>query len=287
MESIERRPIRILLLLGGLIVLAGLLFVYRSYNKNTIVEPEEDNATNVVAEDLSQTNVGEEAAADTTNNSDVVIVNIPQPTLPRYKGNPVGTVKIDPAIAAQISAAKVKQYTDELLKLEKDLAANPTDTQKWIEAASIKKFFNDLTGTRDIWEYIIELNPRNTTILINLGNLYAMYLSNYLLAEKYYKQAITAEPALVPAILALADLYKTFYKEKYPEVPIVIQAGLKVVPDDANLMIFLATYYKESGDLAKAIEYYERSLLVQPDNQPVVEEARKIKAALEPVPAAN
>ena len=284
MESIERRPVKIALVVGLILVFVALLAAYRLYNRSVA-----DSDQNTISEETDREMAAKDTAKDKEVASDdgTIVVEIPKPSFPRYKGQPVGLLNADAAIVKQIPPDRMKEYTDELLKLDSDLLKKHAEHSRWHEAASIKKFFNDFIGARDIWEYVLVVDSKDTAVFSNLGSLYAMHLPDYPKAEKYYLQAIAVNPALTPAILGLADLYKTFYKEKYAEVPTVIKKGLLAVPGDANLMIFLATYYKESGLIQEALKYYEESLIYQPDNQPVIKEVERLKTVLSVSEPAN
>ena len=54
-----------------------------------------------------------------------------------------------------------------------------------------------------------------------------------------------------------------FYKVKYDQVDNLLLLGIETMPDDTNLVIKLAFYYKEAGNKEGAIQSFERLLSMQ------------------------
>ncbi len=181
--------------------------------------------------------------------------------LPKYKGQALRFVGNDPSIqnlTPEVLAAK----KDELNKFAEIAEKNPSDALAWLKISEVKKFFNNYKGSADALEYLRLLSPDDFIVNLNLGNLYGFYLNDYKKAEQNFQAAINNSGGyeLVAAVLSLADLYKDFYKEKYDQVDDVLLSGIKGAPDDLNLVLKLAFYYKEVNDKKNAIKYFERFL---------------------------
>jgi tetratricopeptide (TPR) repeat protein len=180
-----------------------------------------------------------------------------------YYGEPIEEIGNDPAIKSFPPEA-VQKNKDRLADLEKILKAAPADFDAWMDVGQLKKFFHNYKGAVQAYEYAATLNPDSPLAYYNLANLYGLYLGEYAKAEQYYEQAIEKGWNLAYTYLGLAEFYRTFYKDKFRETEKVLLRGLEVIPDDPNLMLDLAFYYKTAGDKEKAVSYFKK-LLNHPD----------------------
>lgn len=193
--------------------------------------------------------------------------------VPQYAGRPINEVRLGAGFSAPQSAIAQKTKDLNVLKtaLEKDLF-NISD---WIAVGIIKKFFNDFEGARDAWEYVTVLYPSDPLAFENLGNLYALYLHDNAKAEYNYKKAIENNPSEPSFYIALADFYKLFDTSKKDKVPEVIFSGLDRIKD-ANLYLYLATYFKGAGNKEDAIRYYKEVQKLAQDSPGIQEEISRL-----------
>lgn len=192
---------------------------------------------------------------------------VQNPELPKYKGFSIGAVNEDKAVTVQYPAETKQVLLKELAEISANLEKNPDTLDGWLRAGVIKKFFGDYAGARDIWEYAGLVRPKNSVSFFNLGGLYGYYLKDFSKAEKNYKKAIGNSPHDAFQYIALADFYKLVWTEKSGEILAVIENGLKEMPDSEGLLIYLAGFYKDAGNIAKAVEIYEKVLKMYPENK--------------------
>lgn len=197
--------------------------------------------------------------------------------IPKYTGRPLDEIRFGVGFNAPESV--MEQKRGDLKVLAAVLSANPTGgagVGDWIAVGVIKKFFNDYEGARDVWEYAGVLYPDNALSFANLGNLYAFYLHDNPKAEFNFRKAINSDPYQPGYYLNFADFYKTVYVVKKTEAPKVLLGGISTIKD-INLMLALASYYRDESDKTNAIKYYQEVLKLSPNQAGIVEEIDRLK----------
>ncbi len=197
--------------------------------------------------------------------------------VPRYRGAPIDALATD-EILQLLTQEQKNKYLGELARLAAYLKENPADIVSWLQAASLKNFFNDYQGARDIWEYVTTIANEDMTAYLNLGTLYTWNLPDFPAAERNFKRAIAAAPIYAQGYIRLAELYRMFWTEKKSEAPNVLLEGLKKIPRDRDLLLALGLTYRESGDTANALKYYEEYAAQDPNNTDVNKIIAELKA---------
>lgn len=158
-----------------------------------------------------------------------------------------------PSEAQDIYRKQIKDVTD-ILKIDSGLF------NSWVELGGLWKQIGDYEAAREIWEYAGVLAPENNVSFFNLGDLYHYYLKDYTKAEKNFLIAKDNNPLYTPVYRALFDLYTLSYKQNTSVAVDVLLEGLASNPNNLDLTILLAGYYKGKGDTANARIYYEKAL---------------------------
>ena len=203
--------------------------------------------------------------------------NKPINEVPRYTGRPLDEIVFGKGFSAPEAA--IEKRRGDLKVLAAVLTANPMGSggvDDWIAVGVIKKFFNDYEGTRDAWEYAGVLYPNNALSFANLGNLYAFYLNDPAKAEFNFRKAISNDPYQPGYYLNLADFYRTAYVAKKSEAPKILLEGMSVIKD-VNLVLALASYYRDNGDKTNALKYYQEVLKLSPNQLGIAEEIDRLK----------
>ncbi|MBI4119954.1 MAG: tetratricopeptide repeat protein [Parcubacteria group bacterium] len=196
--------------------------------------------------------------------------------IPPYSGRPLSEVRFGQGFSAP--QERISQQRRDLALLAAVLTAQPLGAEgvnDWIALGSIKKFFNDYEGAKDAWEYAGVLYPGNALSFANLGHLYGFYLGDAAKAENSFRRAIDSDPYQPSYYIGLADLYRHAYASKKSEAPKVLLEGMSVI-GDANLVLSLATFYRDEGDKTNAVKYYEEVLKIAPDQAGVREEIDRL-----------
>lgn len=201
-------------------------------------------------------------------------------SLPKYTGAPIGIISEDAIVSGTYSQETKFKLKNELSDIAEMLSYEPDNLENLLRAGVIKKFFGDYLGARDLWEYASLVRPKNSTSYANLAGLYALYISDFKKAEFNYKKAIENSPGDIYLYTGLADLYQNYALSEIvvEEVEKTIKTGLGANPENTTLILYLARFYKERGEISRAIEFYEKVLKLDPENEAVKNEIAVLKA---------
>lgn len=172
----------------------------------------------------------------------------------------------------------VSRYKEEFYQEKSEIEKNPDDFNAWLRLGLTKKVVGDYKGAAEAWVYASNIQPQNTVALGNLGDLYGNFMDQPKEAELMYKKALSINPKDENLILGLADIYRYRMPDKESFYELVLLDGLKVMPDNPNLVSSLALYYRESGQTQKAIEYYQNLVKLSPENEMAKEDLARLKA---------
>lgn len=242
----------IFIILVVLLLLAGGFYYY----KNTHSQNGDQNATST-----------SETATTTLSGDD--ILSILQKNNPGLKIEKVDTTQntlppapnLDkPIVFGNNISDEIKQLLSrKLAEITTALKSDSSNFANWIDLGVSRKMAGDYAGAAEAWEYASLLSPDNTLSFDNLGDLYHYDLKEYTKSEQNFLTVISNDPTNQRAYLGLHELYKYSYKTDTNKAVEILEQGLKKLPTDTDLMIALATYYKEKNNVEKAIEYYQKA----------------------------
>lgn len=164
------------------------------------------------------------------------------------------------------------------------LEINPQDALAVVAIARLKYELSDLEGAEKAYLMALEIQPTNTLILNNLGDIYNQK-KEYEKAAEMYLRIIKNNPKWINAYRELAAIYFYHLPDKYPEMEEILLKGLeknKEFTGEAPVDFYsmLAVYYNERGEKEKAIEYYERVIELNPRNEGAKIELEELKKSL-------
>lgn len=172
--------------------------------------------------------------------------------------------------------------TEKIQGFRTSLEANPADYPAWLDLAIQYKTLEDYEGAREVWEYINIAAPAQTVSFLNLGDLYTGYLKDYEKAEENYLQAIKNSPDQGIAYIGLSELYRYSYKTDTNAAEDILKRGIEAIPSPNNVdvIIALASYYKAEGRKAEALEQYNAAIeAAKALNNPSLEQQLKTEAS--------
>ena len=260
------RRVKFFLTVGAIIVFVVLFSFYNTFKDNQA-------PIDFTGESLT---VSTSTARVSVSEPQEFVVTI-DPTKPiSYQGISVGVLNADQKIISQVPPDRVTELKNELQKLSGAVAENPADIESWMRAAQMKIFFSDFAGARDIWEYLTLVASNDATAFYNLGSLYTLDLPDYPRAEENFKKAIQKDPDFLIAYAGLAELYRTFYAGKRAEAVTVLLQGLERKPGEQSFIVTIGRYYRDDGDTAGALQYFEKALAADPTNTTLKEEVERL-----------
>ena len=112
-----------------------------------------------------------------------------------------------------------------------------------------------------------------------LNNIAVSYteIGEYKKAEEAYRKLVAASPGDVSVYRKLADVYAIQHPDDEEGVATIIKSGLEVVFEPADLISYLATYYRNRGNTPKAIEYFEILARIMPENKAAQSELDRLR----------
>jgi len=122
----------------------------------------------------------------------------------------------------------------------------------------------------------LKINPDSPLGLNNLATSYRE-IGEYAKAEEAYRRAIISIPGEISNYINLADVYRI--QNPYDEEGLlaIINSGIEVVGGPYDLISYLAVYYRDIGNTAKAIEYFEKLLAVSENKESIQAEIERLK----------
>jgi tetratricopeptide (TPR) repeat protein len=116
----------------------------------------------------------------------------------------------------------------------------------------------------DAYKKVLELNPGAAGALVNLGTIFYR-LRRFEEAERYYLDAITADPAYPLAQFNLGNLYDE--QGRLPEAFEYYRRALALNPNYADAHFNLALLCERAGDPLKAVHHWKAYLKLDTSGQ--------------------
>jgi len=176
-----------------------------------------------------------------------------------------------------IPAETFKLYEQRFVETKSRLQKDSDNMGDWLYLGALKKAANDFEGARDAFLYAAKIRPNSSTPFANLADLYMYFLNDPIKAEANIKKAIVNDPEDYNFYLSLADIYRYKFKDGESRYEKTMMEAIAKLPDNPNLISALAGFYKQTEQTQKAIEYYEKLLVLSPDNQAAKEDLAELK----------
>jgi len=181
---------------------------------------------------------------------------------------------IEKEISFEIDFSKAEKISEDQLKILKSdyksavekYKQDPNNFSALMTFAFINYQLGNYESARDIYIRVGKISPGNYNSFWNLANC-LIRLKDYSGAEQAYLKAIENGPDQTRHYTALAEIYWYDMPEKKSEIPDLYKKGLAVLPNNYDFLINLASYYKETGDKANALKYFQEVI----DNYPEME----------------
>ena len=263
----------ILITLGAILILGGAGYGYYKWQAGSSVS----STTNAT----STTTTNSEFPISASSSAPIKIKPLPVPSTSGLPPHPV--INRPFTIPTNFSAEETAILKSDIAQIRAVLQKDPEDLNAWIELGLRYKAINDYQGALESWEYVSLMSPTNIVSYNNLGNLYHYELRDYVRAEMSFLQAIKNDPHYILSYANLYDLYRLSYKKDTNKAEDILQQGIKQNPKAIDLVVALATYYRDKGNVADAKTYYQRAitLATEVNNANLVQSLKAELQALE------
>ena len=189
--------------------------------------------------------------------------------------------KIDPLgelvfIKADLPPELTEQYQKLFDAAKNDIQKDPGKYMAWIQIGQTKLDAGDYEGAERAWRHIAELKPDSYVAFRQLGYLYGYVVHDFPKAEAAYREVIKRDAGLADSYTSLYDIYRS-WEGKESLAPQILLEGLQNLKDEPYLIAALARHYRYNNEIDKAIEYFEKLLAVDPQNQEAQEALKNLK----------
>lgn len=113
----------------------------------------------------------------------------------------------------------------------------------------------------DDYQVSIKYRPNNATVLSNMGFIYFMR-GQLEKAEEVYKESIKWDPRFVDARRNLGAVLAM--KKRFPEAIEQWEEGLKYDPQNATLLLYIGSAYRDMGQPEKGVPWFEKAYAIDP-----------------------
>lgn len=203
------------------------------------------------------------------DNLPVLTTTLKKESLPEYVGRDPEEINPTPNEVALYSEEQRNNLYANIKNLGQAVKKDAGYFFGWVQLGLIKKVIGDFVGARDAWEYAGLISPANTTSFANLGEIYWRYLPDFPRAEKNFRISLKNKPSEFSTYDSLAQLYFFSYKEKKNLAYDVLLEGMTINPQDPNFPRALASLYERDGNWTKALEWWQKVLVAEPNNTDV------------------
>jgi cytochrome c-type biogenesis protein CcmH/NrfG len=177
-----------------------------------------------------------------------------------------------------LTPAQVDLFNERFNSAKEALQKNPDDFNNWLYLGVIKKGVGDYEGARDVFLYAEQIRPKSSTPFANLADLYANFLNEPQKALEAIKTAIANDPNDFSFYLTLAEIYRYKIPGKEAMYEQTLLEAASKFPENPNIIAPLAAYYRQTNQIAKAIEWYEKLVKLAPENEMAKKDLEELRA---------
>lgn len=163
---------------------------------------------------------------------------------------------------------------------EREELLNDADSDNDAEAYQLIAFdvrqLGDDRMALSAYKEALKITPNNTLVWNNIATSYRD-LGEYKKAEEAYRKILDISPGDVMAYRNLADVFIFQYPDDEEGLLEFMNFGINSALDPSDLLSYLAVYYKDRGNTGKAIEYFEKFLVINPSIVSAQYELKKLR----------
>ena len=164
---------------------------------------------------------------------------------------------------------EVEDFTQAEQALQQALKMDPDSAKIYFRLGVVYDKWNRKDASIDSMKQVIRLDPQNANALNYLGYTYADLGRNLDEAEHLIKEALKYKPDDGYITDSLGWVY--FKKGMIKEALLYLEKAVSLVPDDPIILEHLGDAYLEANQNDKALDCYQRSLLLRKKDKAEIE----------------
>ena len=180
--------------------------------------------------------------------ADYVLEEVPVETIENVQPNLNRVVQFDESLPEDARAILEGRIHDVKERLRED----PARGGDWLELGVLYHSTSDFDAAREVWEFLVEVSPEDTTSYDNLAKLYHFQLRDFPKSENYFERSLVVDSNNLNAYLGLHELYRYSYKQETTLASDIIRTAMEIFPNEYRLYITLGSYYRDSGSVEEA-----------------------------------
>lgn len=194
------------------------------------------------------------------------------------------SILADPKVSSEhLTEAQKSQFLQDFQQGKDMVLKSNFDSLQGLNGLALaKQRLGDFEGAVVAWRYANLIRPKNSLSFANLAALYQYDLKQYDRAEKNYLISLANDPGDIPTIRNFFELYFYSFKDNKKAEALL----LKAIADNPNkigdLYPLTGRFYADIGLPEKAIEYYQKALDANPNNQAIRKEIERLQQQLKP-----
>ncbi len=172
---------------------------------------------------------------------------------------------------------QIDKLITEIERLKTTLEESPDDYEALSKIGNLYMMLEEYQRAERVFLEAIEMEPGYAPAHANLGELYGSFVGEKEKAVEYYQKAIELTPWRSQYYRSLADLYWSDFPEKEKEIEPLILSGAEKYPDNIDFYTYLASYFRQKNNSAKAIDYLKKALEIEPDDEILKQELAELE----------
>ncbi|MAF13929.1 MAG: hypothetical protein CMI53_03480 [Parcubacteria group bacterium] len=159
------------------------------------------------------------------------------------------------------------------------LEQNQNNPDLFLKLGSLKKNAGDYLGAEEAWLKAVELRPLGSIAFGNLADLYTNFLQDSDKATSAYESVLEntqGEPKNIFYYRNYFDFALFNLEDKEKAVAVMLD-GIANNPGNSELPAVLAGFYRDEGNITKAIQYFQLALDLDPNDDLVAAELEKLQ----------
>jgi tetratricopeptide (TPR) repeat protein len=174
----------------------------------------------------------------------------------------------NPAAKVEDSGKKREMYKKAAEKFIEAHLIDPTRNEPLIPIAIAHLQINDTLTAEKYLSEAADMNAKNDSMLIVLGD-YFKIIKNNEKAEELYKKAITVNDDNSDGHIALGELYAQ--EERWEEAIVEFNKGVKLQPNNPAITVNIGIIYYQTKKYEEAISYFKKTIEIGGGDQDVTE----------------